>query len=146
MQNVRTFVRAFRLNNRMRIRHIQMLLWSHEPTYRCLTCFDAPSVESSVQLIKKLSRPSDDLDTISQRLEKYLAVFPPHERVMRRLSIHQQCVANTKGEEEFCVTLVFAMAMLCIEHAHRRRVTHTRSAPPCRVRKSFKRLSRSASN
>lgn len=96
---------------------------------RCLACIDAPSVESSVRLIRAISRRTDDLDTISQRLETYMTTFPPHENMMRRLSLHQQRVANTRGEEEFCVTLVFTIAMLCIEHTRRTRLSRAQSAP-----------------
>lgn len=53
-----------------------------------------------------------DADALSNRMERLLQTFPPTETTMQRLSLMQQSTAGTAGEEEFCVVLVYTIAMI----------------------------------
>ena len=92
---------------------------------------DPWSVSEARRLVRLLtaSDPRMDADTLSSRLERLFQTFPPTEATLRRLSVMQQAVAGTGGEDEFCVVMVFAIAMLCVPAKQTQKKKRARSLP-----------------
>lgn len=77
---------------------------------------DPTCMADTVRLVHLISRERVgvvDADTLASRLERIFTTFRPTERTLQRLSIMQQSVAGLGNEEEFCIVLVFTIAMLC---------------------------------
>lgn len=77
------------------------------------TLVDMRSIVRVRELVSAVVTDGDDTDAMATRLERLLRHFPPDEFVMRRLSLMQQKVSGRSDADEFCVTLVFSVAMLC---------------------------------
>ena len=91
-----------------------------------------PWTISDTKHLVKLLTGSDkrmDVDTLSSRLERLFQTFPPTESTLQRLSMMQQAVAGTSGENEFCVILVFSIAMLCVPRKRTYKLKRSQSLP-----------------
>lgn len=86
------------------------------------TLIDCCNEHDVVALVRALDR-RDGVDRLAPRVMRLFYAFPPDERVLRRLSLMQQRLAGVGDEREFCVVLLFSLAMQHVcEHPHRVRV------------------------
>ena len=101
------------------------------------TLLDAASVDGVVTLVKRLSHPDRNADELSRRLERLYTRFPPREHALRRLSLFQQSHVGRHDEREYCIVLVYVIAMLCVPASHPlQRHASSCSAPPSPVSRS----------
>ena len=101
------------------------------PSMSPYVIIDPWSVSEARRLVRLLtaSDPRMDADTLSSRLERLFKTFPPTESTLRRLSMMQQVVSGTGGEDEFCVVMVFAIAMICVPTKKTQKPKRVRSLP-----------------
>lgn len=123
-----------RLRARLRAR---LRDWGVLPPAAPQSLVDVPDLAAAVTLVRRLARDDAAAEDLVLRVEWAFSLFPPHEHVMRRLSLLQQQTARTGGVEEFCVTVLYAVAMEAVVRnagggAQRPHPTRSRSAPPQR--------------
>ena len=97
---------------------------------RLRVAVDPACAADAVRLVRLAAAGETELstDALAGKLERLLRAFPPTEATLQRLSLLQQSLSGTGGEEEFCVVLLLAVAMLCVPKTDRR-VTRATSAP-----------------
>ena len=105
-----------------------VLLWRHMrtphpregTTHRVLT--EVRTAPDAVRLVRRLSTPSTTTEALAERLERLFLHLPPTEATMRALSQLQQRHEGEGGESEYCVALVFSIAIvsLCLSLPPRR--------------------------
>ena len=78
------------------------------------TCIDVCTPSEAVALVRALSRPRESTDDLMTRLVRLYARFAPHERCLQCMSIAQQKLEGTGGEEEVCVALLYSSMMLAL--------------------------------
>jgi hypothetical protein len=85
--------------------------------HSCTVLVDPTCAADAVRLVRVIAgraSRSMDMDTLSDRLERVFRTFRPTERTLRHLSLMQQQTEGMGNEEEFCVVLLFSIAMLCV--------------------------------
>lgn len=101
-----------------------------QPPHSWNVLVDPTSVADTVRLIRSISRDgNEDSDTLATRLERIFHTFRPTERTLRQLSIMQQTVVGQGNVDEFCVVLVFSIAMMCVCVDSDRNIRRTMSLP-----------------
>ena len=78
------------------------------------TCIDVCTPAEAVALVRALSRPQESTDDLMTRLVRLYARFAPHERCLQCMSVAQQRLEGTGGEEEVCVALLYSSMMLAL--------------------------------
>ena len=78
------------------------------------TCIDVCTPAEAVALVRALSRPRESTDDLMTRLVRLYARFAPHERCLQCMSVAQQRLEGTGGEEEVCVALLYSSMMLAL--------------------------------
>lgn len=95
-----------------------------------LTVIDVHSVAEAVSLLKRISRSVDlgalTTERISTRLVDIYRCFHPREQSMRLLSIEQQRLSGTGGEEEYAVCTVLSAMMIAINESSQSSYVHKR--------------------
>lgn len=89
--------------------HLSLMRNPTHPTSR--TVIDLSSADDTVSLVRHVAQHDTSIDVIVERLECIFRAFPPSEECMQFLSLLQQELEGTGGEQEFAVATVFAVAM-----------------------------------
>jgi hypothetical protein len=85
------------------------------PAFAALrTCIDVCTPAEAVALVRALSRPRESTDDIMTRLVRLYGRFAPHERCLQCMSVAQQWLEGTGGEQELCVALLYSSMMLAL--------------------------------
>ena len=78
------------------------------------TCIDVCTPAEAVALVRAISRPRESTDDLMTRIVHIYARFAPDERCLQCMSIAQQRLEGTGGEEEVCVALLFSSMMIAL--------------------------------
>ena len=95
--------------------------FSAAPPPRRACVIDPLTAAEAVQLLRRVTRPDDGIDTLVERLVSLYTVFAPREACLQSLSMLVQ-LTDTGGEDNFaCVTVYMAMTMALCERAREAR-------------------------
>ena len=78
------------------------------------TVVDVFDEYDAVRFIKLIASNSTNGDTLADRVFRLLERFPPSEQQMQQMSMSQQRLQGLGNEAEFCITIVFSIAMLVV--------------------------------
>ena len=97
-------------------------LWSSTPRRRTFaTLLDVQTPADAVALVRRLSHADTTCDELADRLEELYFRFPPLAESLQCMSLHEQRLAKTGGEEEYGVCTVYAAMMGAIARLHKER-------------------------
>lgn len=78
------------------------------------TVVDVFDEYDAVRFVKLVASHSTNGDTLADRVFRLLERFPPSEQQMQQMSMSQQRMQGLGNEAEFCITIVFSIAMLVV--------------------------------
>lgn len=93
-----------------------MLYWKNRFGIRenVKTVVDVFDEHDAVRFVKLVASNSTNGDTLADRVFRLLERFPPSEQQMQQMSMSQQRMQGLGNEAEFCITIVFSIAMLVV--------------------------------
>lgn len=84
------------------------------------TLVDVYGDQDAIQLVRCMSKQGMGTDALADQMHRLLVTFLPDEQQMQCLSLEQQRLQGTGTEAEFCITIVFSLALSVVgAHGYR---------------------------
>lgn len=81
------------------------------------TLLDPTSTDDALRLVTRLTTPETTIEQLSDALVELFVRFPPSERSLRAMSLHQQALVGSGGRHEYAVCTVYASMMQSVAGA-----------------------------